>query len=1058
MAFLNVAIKTACTISILLNLILAVPTTGEERGISQISKRFIRHVLSCLNKSPDVVHFMSPVVLSYDSFTFGRTDNPIGGVFYLEPQGLLVEDLIIWDPMLLFPRLPLNCPTCSTSERLKATTRWKDGEKQHDLPRKIYGLKNDVLVVSRVYSCRYGHQIIAHDPDILSQLKGLLTPGFILFHKGGITIELYDFINTHMQTGLSTSEIQVLWYQTLFTAYVRKREIYQERIRMHFAISGDNNNLKQSVTFPPFNHKHNRPGAKIITACIIKDYFENEILYSRRMCQMTARKWLSCDHTFKVAANVGFWWNKSWIKVYDTLFLIMNENGVVLTWQLCKGTAFDAVEHLVQELKERLDSHQETVQFIFLDNCCHWSKKLQHIFPSVQVKLDSFHAIQRIVKKIPKRGKKESVLKQMRQNMRNDLRLIIRSPEDRGRVRTMDTPSPEIIIKNIDMFMKQWSCVKVDNVLVLPVAAVKKIENLRKHIVKGCLSNIPPSGGTHRNEVLHKTLNKSIANSRIGIQLAVALLGTFFYRWNEQRLSKECSEKKMPVIKPIGFYGDVNDNNRDGTFHNFGTEPGNSLHDFNNLALETTDNTTLKKFADTLTTTINLPENESSSGETDSSYDSEGDESTKKSGVPVLKKDSIEKIIQQTSDMVGIYNNLHEAQPESLFNPHHGIYFKNALHLLHQSRNSSDQLLHLNSVLSTHGLKKISVPADGNCFFTSIAVSIQQQILNNTVTPAAIEHLENLGLLKLPIPEMSATLRTLVVQEWLLHPEEYSPFVLNDETTFTEQANAFLQDGHFSSSLGDCMPLATANLLAIPIIIYSGMEYLPAVPLIPQGRTLSTESLKLAYDPSFCGHYDAVTIVQSKDAADLHVSADTGSTTPENSVTCRCGQGAKKKKKTFLSCHEFKSGCPCFQKACGCSDSCNCLNCNNPFGKRSPLTNTPEATGTRKRRKHEMSTKNSSGKVYWDKTGGNPGINHWTLFEELILLHILNLFSSKVVLTPDDIFIEFNEVVKIVQKTEFSKHLTSKTLQQILQKVSTLQKSKRVFDTLVEEQEKLNLQ
>ena len=299
--------------------------------------------------------------------------------------------------------------------------------------------------------------------------------------------------------------------------------------------------------------------------------------------------------------------------------------------------------------------------------------------------------------------------------------------------------------------------------------------------------------------------------------------------------------------------------------------------------------------------------------------------------------------------------------------------------------------------------------------------------------------------MQLSIPELSSKLRRLVVQEWLLHPDEYSPFVMNIET-FTEQANAFLQDGHFSSCLGDCMPLATANLLGIPIIIFSGMEHLPAVPIIPRGRTVSTEALKLAYDASFCGHYDAViSNVPPKDETALPADIGTCSTAPDNSVTCRCGEGAKKKKKNVPSCHEFKS------------DSCNCLNCWNLFGKRS-MTNTPgKATGTRKRRKHAMSTKStSSGKMYWDKTGDNANIYRWTLFEELILLHILDLFSSKEVLMPDDIFTEFNEVVRIVQKTEFSKHSTSKSLPQIIQKVNTLQKGKRVFDQLLEEQGKLN--
>ncbi|KAL9977216.1 hypothetical protein ACROYT_G014595 [Oculina patagonica] len=52
----------------------------------------------------------------------------------------------------------------------------------------------------------------------------------------------------------------------------------------------------------------------------------------------------SADHTFKVSSNIGFWCEGKWIQLYDGLFIVMNEIGVVLSWELCKGTAFHKVE------------------------------------------------------------------------------------------------------------------------------------------------------------------------------------------------------------------------------------------------------------------------------------------------------------------------------------------------------------------------------------------------------------------------------------------------------------------------------------------------------------------------------------------------------------------------------------------------------------------------------------------------------------------------------------------------------------------------------------------
>ena len=54
-----------------------------------------------------------------------------------------------------------------------------------------------------------------------------------------------------------------------------------------------------------------------------------------------------------------------------------------------------------------------------------------------------------------------------------------------------------------------------------------------------CLSHIPPTGETSRNEGIHRVLNKSLKKSRIGIQFAIALLGAFFYITIIRRTNQE---------------------------------------------------------------------------------------------------------------------------------------------------------------------------------------------------------------------------------------------------------------------------------------------------------------------------------------------------------------------------------------------------------------------------------------------------------------------------------------------------------------------------------------
>ena len=72
---------------------------------------------------------------------------------------------------------------------------------------------------------------------------------------------------------------------------------------------------------------------------------------------------------------------------------------------------------------------------------------------AVAIKLDLFHAIQRITKKTSKRH-----------SLFNDfvasLKHIFRNPSDLGDVRQLSTPGPETLESNLNAFVRPWSDVK----------------------------------------------------------------------------------------------------------------------------------------------------------------------------------------------------------------------------------------------------------------------------------------------------------------------------------------------------------------------------------------------------------------------------------------------------------------------------------------------------------------------------------------------------------------------------------------------------------------------
>ena len=64
----------------------------------------------------------------------------------------------------------------------------------------------------------------------------------------------------------------------------------------------------------------------MITACLVESYFSKETFYTAKMAQTDA-KTISADHTFKVSANIGIMLQGKWTKLYDALFIVLNEKG-----------------------------------------------------------------------------------------------------------------------------------------------------------------------------------------------------------------------------------------------------------------------------------------------------------------------------------------------------------------------------------------------------------------------------------------------------------------------------------------------------------------------------------------------------------------------------------------------------------------------------------------------------------------------------------------------------------------------------------------------------------
>ena len=167
-------------------------------------------------------------------------------------------------------------------------------------------------------------------------------------------------------------------------------------------------------------------------------------LFTEAMNSLNA-KWISCDRTFKAAANIGFERkeNDARITQYTSLFCIINEKGQVIRWSFAMSESFDEVKPLFEALSLDFKSQGVKLSGIYIDNCCKWHHLLTSYFPNVPVKLDLFHAIQRITKKVLKRS-------HIFAEVCKDYSLVFRDQRDQTIERKLPTPAPEEILRNLN--------------------------------------------------------------------------------------------------------------------------------------------------------------------------------------------------------------------------------------------------------------------------------------------------------------------------------------------------------------------------------------------------------------------------------------------------------------------------------------------------------------------------------------------------------------------------------------------------------------------------------
>ncbi len=796
----------------------------------------------------------------------GVVHPPITFTFPPDPQEFLLPLLLLWHPVLTFRHIfahqGLQCPyaSCESVAELKG---WNDGHTPHCMPRTLHDVKAVVLLVSAIYVCENGHKTLAHDTRVLEMITCPSLVPFVLLHQTGFTKEFVDLCTSMCHSGMNFHSLEAVIGKTRWQHHIYMKQNYESLVQQFQIFSAST----ECPCFIDFDLK-TVPSDDLIAKCFLAKFLEDDTKYRCNIQSVDTGTSISFDHTFKVASNIGFLRkDRKWVNQYDSAFFVFNSGGKILSWQFTQGTSFRQVKKLLFLIQQRAVTQGNVINTVYIDNCCQWKRLLQEVFGEhLNVKLDLFHAVQRITGKMPKRHAFYSACT-------SDLRLVFRAKGDQGVKRTDTTPEATEILSNLESFTGKWRDVAIDNFKVLRDEALTEINKLKVHVTRGCLSGIPSSCGTNRNEAFHRYIRTFFHKSRLGLLLAYALMMIIVFHYNNNKGGKNIQkpidaallyDSTRMSLEDMGILSDdVIGNNTDATGTDF-------TKDYSSDTIE------LHHARDILTI-----------------------------GLSQL---AITNLIQQRNTTA---NTLFRYLP--YISP-----FKKPL--CHDDSAIEPHEKRLAATLRSWNFILEPVCPDGNGFFTSIALNL----IHN-----AEENLQRIGIkTDEPITLLVQKLRDILVREWL--GPNRAEYCIWDHENFDSEANKFLEDGYYLNSLGDAMPLAMANALNSNIVIFRSTVNLPVTYVSPLAP--SSNIIFISYKDCGPGHYDSVlyvgTATMNKLSEDTRTKCRCG-VNAKDSLYQACVDNLKKH--SSCKCLAARRSC---SSECGCKGCKNPFGNRVMLGKR----------------------------------------------------------------------------------------------------------------------------
>lgn len=470
------------------------------------------------------------------------------------PYQYLLPSVILWDPLEQLDCFDngLECPYEGHKEEgsvhllepkrsRNGDNCWHAGSRVSLMPRQLSSSSWPTVLLSKIYHCKskLNHKTyIAHDPEILSKIPSSESHKipFVLLHKSGFTKELCETVSSLAAAGMTLVDIEQVICQQHMTNFVQCKAKFEEDKSLCLSNAGlDVEEIP--VLFPDYK-PIGLPSMEMILGSLLENYQEYKPYYHQRMSEISAEV-LLIGHFFKLNPQIGTLGadGKKWVSMYNNIFVVMNEKGQVIAWQATKGTCIEDASLLLQNVHLRLKKHGVEIRLILMAECCKQKEFIQSIFgPNVQVKMDPKLASRRLEKRFKVRAGDHDHVATCLQ----EFGLVFQKSTDLNTERMEETASTETILGNMSSFISHWKVIRGEtNERLLHDPALHELEDIKKSVSKGCLSDVPPNSGAKYVNELRDFLQPVLSKRFMTADLAIPAITVLFYCWNENHSQRE---------------------------------------------------------------------------------------------------------------------------------------------------------------------------------------------------------------------------------------------------------------------------------------------------------------------------------------------------------------------------------------------------------------------------------------------------------------------------------------------------------------------------------------